>query len=229
MHFMNHFGTGILILLIVFALSAGCTQSSPAPLPPQVTTVATPAISAVETPVAVVTTSVPQVTFTGIHYTVPVRAWKDTELHMAFKAPQDWNATTRLVDLPEGAQGLVYRTDLVSNDVFSIRSYPISLNEDQSFRDTFRAWIPAPVQTTVTYNGITYDRFESVNDGKTHVGYVVQKSSANDIGFASVLVYTADASRPFDKEDFEKVVASFRYFTSRNAESVTGEEIPRVR
>jgi hypothetical protein len=89
--------------------------------------------------------------------------------------------------------------------------------------------MPAPIQTTVTYNGITFDRFESVNDGKIHVGYVVQKSSANDIGFASVLVYTADASRPFDMEDFEKVVTSFRYFTSRNAESVTGEEIPRVR
>lgn len=228
MHFMKHFGTGILILLILL-LVTGCTQSSPAPIPQSVPTTTTPAITALETPIAVFPTSTPQAVVTVIHYIAPVKGWKDTELLMAFKVPQDWNVTTRLVDLPEGSQGLVYQTDLVSNDIFTIRSFPIGLNEDQAYRDTFRTWIPAPVQTPVTYNGITFDRFESSKDGKTHVGYVVQKASANDIGFANVLVFTADASHPFEKEDFENVVASFRYFTSRNADTVIGEEIPRVR
>ena len=229
---MKHFITGILVLLIALILLSGCTQSSPAPQPyttvvtQPVTTTALPA----ETPLATVTISTPQAVVTILHYIVPAKAWKESDLHMAFEAPQDWNVTTRLVSLPEGSQGLVYKTELVANDVFYIMTYPISLNGDQAYRDTFRTWDPAPIQTTVTINGITYDRFESSNDGKTHVGYVVQKGSASDIGFASVLIYTTDdVSRPFDKADFEKVVSSFTYFTSRNADTVTGGEIPLVR
>ncbi|MDP3563193.1 MAG: hypothetical protein Q8R70_01745 [Methanoregula sp.] len=182
-----------------------------------------------ETPVSVATPGVPQETVTVIHYIVPLKAWKDAELHMAFKAPQDWTVKTRLVSLPEGSQGLMYQTDLIANDVFSIRTYPISLNQDQAYRDEFRKWGPAPAESTVTINGIRYDRFEISNNGKTHVGYVAQKSSANDLGYASVLVYTADASHPFEKEDFENVVSSFADFTKDRAATVQGEEIPRVR
>lgn len=232
MQFMKHFGTRIVILFIALLLSAGCTQSSPSPSLQPVTTVvtqsATPTTPA-ETPVSVVTASVPQVTVTVIHYIVPLKAWKDAELHMAFKAPQDWTVNTRLVSLPDGSQGLMYQTDLIANDVFSIRTYPISLNQDQAYRDEFRKWGPAPAESTVTINGIRYDRFETSNNGKTHVGYVAQKSSANDLGYASVLVYTADASRPFEKEDFENVVSSFAYFTKDRTATVQGEEIPRVR
>jgi len=233
MHFMKHFGTGILILLLALLLSAGCTQSSPTPIPQPVTTAApqpaTTLSPLAETPMAVATTSAPQVTVTVIHYIVPMKAWKDTELRMAFEAPQDWTVKTRQLSLPEGSQGLEYQTDLVSNDIFFISTYPISRNQDQAYRDTFRKWDPAPVESTVTINGITFDRFESSKDGKTQVGYVARKISANDIGFASVLVFTADASHPFEKEDFEKVVASFAYFTKDKATTVPGEEIPRVR
>jgi hypothetical protein len=167
---------------------------------------------------------------TIIHYTVPTKEWKESDLHMAFKAPQDWNVTTRPLSQPEGSPGLVYQTDLVRNNVFYIITYPMSLNGDQAYRDSFRSWVPVPFQTTVTINGIKYDRFESSGNGTSHVGYVVQKGSASDLGFASVLVYTTDdVSRPFDKADFEKVISSFTYFTSRDAGSVTGEEIPLVR
>jgi hypothetical protein len=176
-----------------------------------------------------VPTSAPQVTVTVIHYIVPAKAWKDTELHFAFEAPQDWTVKTRQLSMPEGSQGLEYQTDLVSNGVFYIRTYPISLNQDQAYRDTFRTWVPAPVESTVTYNNIVYDRFESTSYGKTQIGYVARKGSANDIGYASVLVLTADASRPFEKEDFEKVVSSFAYFTKERAATVQGGEIPRVR
>jgi hypothetical protein len=229
---MKPFGIGIMILLIVIVLVAGCTQSSPAPALQPVATTTQPA-STITLPVEIlspsIVTSSPQAIVTVIHYIVPVKAWKDTELHMAFNAPQNWNVTTRQLSLPEGSQGLEYMTILVPNDVFSIKSYPISLNQDQAYRDTFRTWEPAPVESTVTYNGITFDRFESMNGGKTQVGYVVQKGSANDIGFANVLIYTTDASRPFEKEDFEKVVSSFTYFSKDKASKIPGEEIPRVR
>jgi hypothetical protein len=230
---MKPFGTGILILFIALILSAGCTRSSPPPVPQPVAKAPTQppatAVPPAETSPAVVTTSPPQVTVTLIHYIVPTKAWKDTELHFAFEAPQDWNVTTRLMSLPEGSQGLMYQTELVPDKVFSIITYPISLNQDQAYRDTFRKWSPAPVESTVTSNGIIFDRFESSMNGKTQVGYVVQKGSASDIGFASVLVYTTDTSRPFDKEDFEKVVASFTYFTKRQADTMPGKEIPRLR
>jgi hypothetical protein len=176
-----------------------------------------------------VTTSAPHEIVTVIHYIVPAKVWKDSELHFTFAAPQDWVVTTRQVDQPEGSQGLRYKTELVPDDVFYIRTFPISLSDDQAFRDTFRTWDPAPVQTTVTLNDITFDRFESTKDGKTHVGYVAQKGSASDIGFSSVIVFTAETSRPFEKEDFDTVVASFAYFTRDQAATMSGEEIPRVR
>jgi len=229
MPLMKHFGIGIMVILIAILLSAGCTQSSPAPVPQPVATAVMTTYPPAVTPVAAVTTSVPQVVVTVIHYIVPTKVWKDSELHITFAAPENWNVTTLRVSQPEGSQGLIYQTDLVKNDIFFIRTYPISLNDDQAYRNSFRKWDPAPVETTVTFNGITYDRFESVKDGKIHVGYVAQKASANDIGFSSVLVYTADQSLPYEKTDFEKVVASFAYFTRYQADKMPGEEIPRVR
>ena len=230
---MKSFGTGIFFLLIALILAAGCTSSSPTPsTQPFSTTPAQPLIIPAVTPgtpVPVVTTSAPQAIVTVIHYIVPTKAWKDSSLHITFSAPQDWNVTTRPLPLPEGSQGLVYQTDLVSNDIFYITTFPISLSDDQAYRDMFRKWDPVPVQTTVTINGIVFDRFESTNGGITQVGYVAQKSSANDLGFSSVLRYTTDSSRLFDKEDFEKVIASFTYFTARNATLVPGEEIPHIR
>lgn len=143
--------------------------------------------------------------------------------------PLDWNVTTRQESLPDGSQGLKFKTELVKNDVFFITTYPISLSDDQAYRDTFRKWDPTPVESTVTLNNIIYDRFESIKDGKTHVGYVARKGSANDLGFSSVLVYNADLSHPFEKEDFETIVASFAYFTKDQAATRPGQEIPLVR
>jgi hypothetical protein len=228
---MKLFGTTILILLIALILAAGCTQSQPAPQPVTATPALPPTTPALPagTSAPGVTVSAPQVTVTIIHLIVPTKAWKDSELHIAFDAPEDWTVTTMPVKLPEGSQGLIYQTNLDPAGAFNITTFPISLNGDQAYRDTFRTWDPAPVQTTVTINGIVFDRFESTRNGKSQVGYVAQKASANDIGFSSVLRYTTDASRPFDREDFEKVVASFSYFTGRNASAEPGMEIPRVR
>jgi hypothetical protein len=223
---------GIILLLIALLLAAGCTQSQPATIPqpdalPATTASPLPAVTAA--PPAPVTTRAPIETVTVIHYIDATKVWKDTELHFGLVTPQDWGVTTRQLSLAEGSQGLEYQTDLVPHDVFYLRTYPVSHNQDQEYRNQFRKWVPAPAESTVTYNTIVYDRFESTRDGKTQVGYVARKSSANDIGYASVIAFTADASHPFEKEDFEKVVASFAYFTKDRAPTVTGEEIPRVR
>lgn len=223
---MKYFGTVILVLSIVFLLSAGCTQSAPSS--PPVTLATTPTLLPV-TPVTPVITSAPQEVVTVIHYIAPTNVWKDSEHHFTFAVPQTWNVTTRQESLPEGAQGLIFKTELVKNDVFFITTYPISISNDQAYRDTFRTWDPTPVESTVPLNNIIFDRFESTKDGKTHVGYVARKGSANDLGFSSVFVYTADLSHPYEKEDFETVVASFAYFTKYQAASMPGQEIPLIR
>jgi hypothetical protein len=225
---MRPFGTVILIVVVALLLSAGCIQPSPVTIPPHYTPQITPAAALVTTPATEITAIAPEINVTIIHYVIPVKAWKDTELRFAFEAPQDWMVKTRQLSLPEGSQGLEYQTDLVSDDIFYIRTYPISRNQDQAYRDAFRKWQPAPGESTVTYNNIVYERFESIKDGKTQIGYVARKSSANDLGFDSVLVFTVDASHSFEKEDFEKVVASFAFFTKNKASAVPGDEIPRV-
>jgi hypothetical protein len=229
---MKRYGIGIVLLLIVVLLSAGCTQSQPSGIRgadtlPASTSAPLPAVTSEL--VAPATTGGPLETVTVIHYIEPTRVWRDTELHFGLTTPQDWAVTTRQLSTAEGSQGLEYQTDVLPNDLFYIRTYPVSRNQDQEYRDSFRKWVPAPAESTVITNNIVYDRFESTKDGKTRVGYVVRKSSANDIGYASVIAFTADATRPFEKEDFDKIVASFAYFTKDQAPSVTGEEIPRVR
>jgi hypothetical protein len=137
--------------------------------------------------------------------------------------------TTQQADLPEGSQGLEFTTTLVPNDIFTITTFPISRNQDQDYRNRFRQWKPAPAESTVTIGNIVFDRFESAGSGKTQVGYVGRKSSANDLGYSSVISFIADDARPFEKEDFENVVQTFSYLNKQSVLTATGEEIPRVR
>jgi hypothetical protein len=154
---------------------------------------------------------------------------KDSDLLLALQVPENWALSTRRLVNPVDSEGLVYQTDLVKNDTFFIQTYTISRNQDQEYRDRFRRiWVPKPVETTVTINGITYDRFESSSGNTTHTAYIVHKSSANERGYASVLVYSADSGNRFEKEDFEKIIASFRYFSGDEAGTVAGTEIPRT-
>jgi hypothetical protein len=119
-----------------------------------------------------------------------------------------------------------YRTDLVAGNVFSISTYPITRSREQEYRDQFRQRFPAPVETMVTINGIRYDRFEGRANGNTTVAYIANTNSANERGYASVLAFTARDCNRFEKEDFEKVVSSFRYFSRSSAGTQPGAEIP---
>lgn len=219
-----------LILVIALVILAGCTQSQPAASPrPDVTQV--PGIPDVPATTAAPakTTAAPVVTVTVIRYVETEKAWKDSTHQITFRAPESWTVTTRQQTTPDDSQGLLFQTNLVSGDVFYIQTFPISRNQDQDYRNAFRKWAPAPDETTVTINSIVFDRFESTSNGKTQVGYVARKSSANDIGYSSVIYFIADGSTQFEKDDFEDVVGSFAYLTKDTAITATGYEIPRVR
>ena len=157
---------------------------------------------------------------------LPMIPYKDTRLRIAFYVPEDWSVSTRQVQKPEGAEGLTYRTDLLGDSRFYILTYTISRNEDQAYRNEIRrTWIPTPSETTVVIHGITYDRFESSLAGTTNVSYVVRKSSANELGYASVLFFTTKGSNPDELSEFMRVVSSFRYFTGKEADTIPGTEI----
>jgi hypothetical protein len=231
-HSMKRYGPLILLLVITLLLAAGCMQSSPVTtsrpeLPPTTPGITVPATTTA--PEVNVTTRAPVVTVTVIKYIEPPKTWKDTELHFGFSAPQDWKVTTRQLNTHEGSQGLEYRTDLIENDKFYIRTYPVSLNQDQDYRTSFRKWEPTPDESTVIYNNIVFDRFESTQNNQARIAYVTRKSSANDIGFASVILFTTDATHTLERKNFEDVVASFVYFPADKAANMTGDEIPRIR
>lgn len=219
-----------LIFVIALVLLCGCTQSQPA-APPQPVVTAVPATpEPTETPAApAITTAAPVVTVTVIRHVEVQKAWKDSDLRIAFKAPSSWDVTTLRMNLAEGSQGLEYKTQLVPGDVFYIMTFPISRNQDQDYRNIFRMWAPAPEESTVTINSIVFDRFESTKEGKTQVAYVARKSSANDLGYSSVIYFVADSAKQFEKDDFEDVVQSFAYLNKDTADTAPGNEIPRIR
>lgn len=218
--------TFFLILVVIACIfPAGCTQPSgnhpePPAVPQAGVSLPDPATSV---PTAI-TTSAPQEVVTIIRYVSPLRDLKDSDLLFTLQVPAEWNVSTWRMTNSDTAD---YRTDLVADNVFSIATYPITRSREQEYRDRFRQRFPAPVETMVTINGIRYDRFEGRADGNTTVAYIANTNSANEHGYASVLVFTARDSNRFEKEDFEKVVSSFRYFSRSSAGTQPGAEIPR--
>jgi uncharacterized membrane protein YgcG len=217
---MKSYAIPLVAIMVFGILLAGCKES--AGTGPETTAAPVPSPSTTEA-VTAATTTVPQPVVTVIRYISQTKDIKDSELLFALRVPVEWNVSSyRLMrtDTPD------YRTDLAAGTVFSIYSYYYSQNKDEVYREQFRQWSPAPTETTVMINEITYNRFESTSDGNTSVAYVAHKSSANERGYASVLVFTARDSNRFEKEDFEKIVSSFRYFDGRSASTEPGEEIP---
>ena len=216
----------ICLILVVIAciFMAGCVQSSGnSPVTPAVSATGVPTPEP-GTPVPTAgATSAPHEVVTIIHYVCPLRDLKDSERLFMLQVPADWNVSTFRMMKSDTSD---YRTDLVADKVFSIYTYPITRSREQAYREQFRQWSPAPAETTVTINDIAYDRFESSADGNTTVAYLARAYSANERGYGSVLVFVARDSNRFEREDFEKVVSSFRYFSVRSASTRPGEEIP---
>jgi len=170
-----------------------------------------------------VATSAPQEVVTILRYVSPVRDLRDSGLLFMLQVPAEWNVSTHRMTNSDTSD---YRTDLVAGGVFSVYSYRGTRSREQEYRDRFRQWSPAPVETAVTINDIRYDRFEIRADGNTTIAYLADTNSANERGYASVLVFTARESNRFEREDFEKVVSSFRYFSTGSTSSVPCGEIP---
>jgi uncharacterized membrane protein YgcG len=216
---MKKYAIPIIVIVVFGILLAGCTQSAgTGPV-----TTAAPVPSPTEA-VTAATATVPQPVVTVIRYVSQIKDLKDSDLLFALQVPVEWNVSTYQMmrtDTPD------YRTDLAAETKFSIYSFYFSRDRDKAYREQFRQWHPAPEETTVTINDITFDRFESASEGKTNVSYIAHGSSATERGYVSVLVFTARDSNRFEREDFEKVVSSFRYFDGRSAGTEPGEEIPR--
>jgi hypothetical protein len=220
----------ILLFLVVVAciFIAGCTQTSAnpgttvapvTPLPPAdpVTPVPTP-----------VTTSTPQEVVTLVHYIPLVKDVKDSEHLFSLQVPVEWSLSTYQLENPENFEGVLYQTDLVRNNTFYIHTFSNYRNREQNYRDECKQWTPAPNMTVVTINGITFDRFESTANGKTNVTYVARNYCMNDFGFLTVLAYTADSSDRFAVEDYDRVVASFRYYPHDQVSTMPGLEITKI-
>ena len=222
---MREHGTIILIIAVIACiLLAGCVQpsgkSQVTPAVPQ-TTIQSPEPVLAVPPAAA--TGTPSAVATVIRYVSPPRDLKDSKLLFTLQVPAAWNVSTRQLTKADTSD---YRTDLVAGDMFSITSYPAFRSREQEFREEFRRWSPAPAETAVTLNAIRYERFESRGDGNTTVAYLPNTNSANERGYASVLVFVARDCNRFDREDYEAVVSSFRYISAASAATSPGEEIP---
>jgi hypothetical protein len=228
----------ILALITSCIFLAGCTQSSgtgPAPTagavtnPPPAETAATPLPKEAGTAgAAAITTTVPQQVVTIIHQVSLTRDVKDSELLFSLQVPVEWSVSTRRLANPENFIGFMYQTDLVKNNTFYIHTFTNYRSREQNYRDECQRWIPAPNRTVVTINGLTFDRFESTANGRTNVTYVMRPAGMNEAGYLSVLAFSADTNNRFEKEDFDKVVASFRYYSRDKVSTMPCEEIPRI-
>lgn len=222
---MREPGTILLILVVMACLFlAGCVQSSAnSSVPPANQATGVPAPGPATPVPSAVTTIAPREVVTVFHFVSPAKALRDSKLLFTLQVPGDWNVSTWRMTNSDTSD---YRTDLVTGSVFTVYSYPSTRSREQEYRDRFRQWSPAPVESTATINDIRYDRFESSADGNTTVAYLANTNSANERGYASVLIFVARDSNRFEREDFERVVSSFRYFSVRSAGTISGEEIP---
>jgi hypothetical protein len=227
--FMKYNAVFLMAIVVFASLFTGCVKLSGNSPETPVVSITTLPVPEPATPVPVPAgTAAPRQVVTVIHQVSQVRDIKDSELLFTLQVPVEWNVTTHRLKNPENTEGLMYQTDLVGDNVFFIQTYTISHSQDQNYRDQFRQWSPVPTETTVVINGITCDRFESTAGGTTNVSYVVRKTSANERGYASVLVFSANNSNRFEMEDFEMVVSSFRYFSGTVAGTMPGEEIKKI-
>jgi len=216
------------LIVVTIACSSGCTRPMSPPssnqtmparttAPPVSTSSAVPPSSTTVTPQEVMVTS------------GPLKTIKDSELWFTMQVPESWVVSTERMSNPEGYEGLVYVTYLYDNPVlfnnheFYIITYAITRNFDQAFRDSYRN--TKMNESTVTINGIIFDRFESKTDDHVKVAYVVRKGSANERGFASVIEYSLNSSSQYQQKDFESFLSTFQYKGAKEIKTAAGEEI----
>jgi hypothetical protein len=234
--FMRYSGILLILAVIACILAAGCTQvfgtgpvTNVAPVTSPPAGPATPVPTVVQTAVpTTAVTSAPRQVVTIIHQIPLLKDVKDSERLFSLQVPAAWNVSTHRLANPENFIGYMYQTDLVGNNTFYIHTYINYQDRDQNYRDDCRRESPAPNETIVTINGITFDRFESTANGTTNVTYIARRISTNERGYLSVLAFSANTSDLFEKDDYDRIVASFRYYSKEDISTMPGEEIPLI-
>jgi len=245
--------TSLLVILCctlgILIVTAGCTQTvQPTPTPtPVPTTIPTETPTALPTPLPTTPVPVP----TTIAPAIPLpKIIRDTQLLFTISAPNGYAGTT--IRAPTSAYNILYKTTVFNPavsganrtitdnsgtyielpDSLTIFSYSSSLSVDQNIRNIIRGSGAAFTESAVTYNGITYIRFDVERDpysgapGKTIV-FVGNKASANERGFLPVMIYTLTSDDTLSQATYENMVMSFRYYTGRNIGSAPGQETDR--
>ena len=235
--------------IAVLLVAAGCTQTvQPPPTPsPVPTTVPTETPTAVSTPVP--TTPIPVPTMIAPAIPLP-KSIKDTPLLFTISAPDGYAGTT--IRATTSVNNILYKTTIfnpvtggangtINNnsgnytelaDSLTIFSYSSSLSVDQNIRNIIRGSGAVLTESTVTYNGITYIRFDAESDpysgtpGKTVI-FVGNKASSNEKGYLPVMIYTMTPDGTISQATYENMVKSFRYYTGRNIVNAPGEETDR--
>ena len=236
--------------IVVLLVTAGCTQTVQPPTPtptPLPTTVPTETPTAVSTPVPTTPVPVP----TTIAPAIPLpKTIRDTQLLFTISAPDGYAGAT--VRATTSEYNILYKTTIfnpatgyvngtINNnsgnyvelaDSLTIFSYSSSLSVDQNIRNIIRGSGTVFNESTVTYNGITYLRFDAESDpysgtrGETVV-FVGNKASANEKGYIPVMIYTMTPNSALSQATYENMVKSFRYYTGRNIGNAPGEETDR--
>ena len=245
--------TSLLVVLCctlgILIVTAGCTQTvQPTPTPtPVLTTIPTETPTAVPTPLPTTPVPVP----TTIVPAIPLpKSIRDTQLLFTISAPNGYAGTT--IRAPTSAYNILYKTTIFNPavsganrtitdnsgtyielpDSLTIFSYSSSLSVDQNIRNIIRGSGAAFNESVVTYNGITYVRFDVERDpysgapGRTIV-FVGNKASANEKGYLPVMIYTLTSEDTLSQATYENMVMSFRYYTGRNIGSAPGQETDR--
>ncbi len=235
--------------IAVLLVAAGCTQTvQPPPTPsPVPTTVPTEPPTTVSTPVT--TTPIPLPTTTAPAISLPTSI-KDTPLLFTISAPNGYAGTTIRATTSE--HNILYKTTIFNpaisganrtindnsgnytelSDSLTIFSYSASLSVDQNIRNFIRGSGAVFNESTVTYNGITYIRFDAESDPYSGtpsetVVFVSNKASANEKGYLPVMIYTMTTDGTLSKATYENMVKSFRYYTGRTIGNAPGEETDR--
>ena len=235
--------------IAILLVAAGCTQTvQPTPTPtPVPTTVPTETPTAVSTPLP--TTPVPVPTTTAPAIPLP-KSIRDTPLLFTISAPIGYAGTT--IRATTSTYNILYKTTIFNPaisgangtitdnsgnytelaDSLTIFSYSSSLAVDQNIRNIIRGSGAVFTESTVTYNGISYIRFDVESDpysgapGETVV-FVGNKGSANEKGYLPVMIYTMTPDDTLSQATYENMVMSFRYYTGRNIGNAIGQETDR--
>jgi hypothetical protein len=238
--------------VLVLLLAAGCTQQAvvvqPTPTFTQpTTTVMTPTPTAVTTTLPTTTVPLPTMTPTGIPL---VKSIKDTPLLFTISAPDGYAGTTIRATTYE--YNILYKTTIFNpangdanttinnnsgtyiplSDSLTVFSYSSSLSVDQNIRNIIRGSGAVFTESSVTYNGITYIRFDATSDPYSGmpaetVIFVANKGSSSERGFLPVIIYTMTPGGTLSQVTYENMVKSFRYYTARTISTASGVETDR--